>query len=74
MIASLRCCLCLIAVLVASFPTAQDLELKVTVVTPTSVVDSAVVTVAGGSIASVWSGAPGAKAVAIATRALDRVC
>jgi hypothetical protein len=45
MTASLRSCLCLIAVLVASFATAQDLELKVTIVTPSSVVDSAVVTV-----------------------------
>jgi len=65
MTAARRFSLCLIAVLVSPLASAQDLELKVTVVTPTSVVDSAVVTVAGGRIASVSAGAAGAKAVSI---------
>jgi 5-methylthioadenosine/S-adenosylhomocysteine deaminase len=62
---SLRSCLCLVGVLIASFAAAQDLELKVTIVTPSSVVDSAVVTVTGGRIASVSLRAAGTKAVAI---------
>jgi imidazolonepropionase-like amidohydrolase len=43
----------------------RRIELKVTIVTPSSVVDSAVVTVTGGRIASVSPGAAGTKAVAI---------
>jgi 5-methylthioadenosine/S-adenosylhomocysteine deaminase len=65
MIRSLRSCLCLVVVLVASRAPAQDLELKVTVVTPSSVVDSAIVTIAAGRIASVAAGAASQKAVAI---------
>jgi len=65
MITSRRSCVCIVAVLLARPAAAQDLELKVTVVTPSSVVDAAVVTVAGGRIASVSSGAGSAKAVAI---------
>jgi 5-methylthioadenosine/S-adenosylhomocysteine deaminase len=65
MIAPLRSCLCLVAAFVAASANAQDLELKVTVVTPSAVVESAVVTVAGGRIASVTPGTDSAKAVAI---------
>ena len=65
MITSIRSCACLVALLIASSAPAQDLELEVTVVTPMSVHDSAVVTVAGGRIASVSPGATSATAVAI---------
>jgi cytosine/adenosine deaminase-related metal-dependent hydrolase len=65
MTTSMRSSLCVVAVLLASSAAAQDLELKVTVVTPWSVVESAVVTVAGGRIASVASGAASAKGVTI---------
>ena len=54
---------CLLAV--ASSASAQDLALKLTVVTPTRVVDSAVVTIKGGRIAAVAPGAAVADAIAI---------
>jgi hypothetical protein len=53
----------------ASFATAQDLELKVTVVTPSSVVDSAVVIVAGGRITSVSAGALAGRDTRLTSRA-----
>src|SRR5262249_50680571 len=62
---SARACLGLAVALCASSTSAQDLELKVTVVTPASVVDSAVVTVAAGRIASVSPGAASMRAVTI---------
>jgi len=65
MTSSTRSCVCIVAVLLARPAAAQDLELKVTLVSPSAVIDSAVVTVAGGRIASVSSGAGSAKAVAI---------
>ena len=61
----MRSRLCIVAILVASSAAAQDLELKVTLVSPSAVIESAVVTVAGGRIASVSSGAGSARAVAI---------
>ena len=44
---------------------AQDMELRLTVVTPMTLMDSAVVTIRGGHIAAVTAGAGGANAIPI---------
>jgi 5-methylthioadenosine/S-adenosylhomocysteine deaminase len=54
---------CLLAV--ASPASAQDLALKLTVVTPTQVIDSAVVTIKRGRIDAVTAGGAGSNAIAI---------